>query len=72
MKVYVTYGCGSNLAGAYSEVEAEDYEAARKKIFERTKGKFAFMYTEEEFEGQVDKYNLIKVALQQQVPIEDD
>lgn len=61
---YVTYGYGSNLRHKYSKIEAKDYYEARVKVFDATGGKFAFIYDEEMFEGQVEKYNLKEVPLQ--------
>lgn len=63
---YVTYGCNSSLASCFSKVEAEDYSAAREAIHKVTDGKFAFCYTEQEFEGQKEKYDLAEVPLQPQ------
>ena len=67
MKFYVTYGCGSNLSGCYSEVEAEDAHAGRKAVLGVCGQKFAFFYDEEGFAGQVEKFGLRKVPLQQQI-----
>ena len=66
-KFFVTYGFGTNLAHCYSEIEAEDHAKAREIVDEVTKGKFAFFYSEENFEGQVERYALHKVDLQPQV-----
>jgi len=63
---YVTYSCNSNLARCFSKVEAEDYSAAREAIHKVTDGKFAFCYTEHEFEGQPEKYDLYEIELQLQ------
>ena len=65
-KFFVTYGCGSNLAGCYSVVEAETYGVARSIVSTTTRNKFAFMYDEKDFAGQVEKYNLTEVPLQAQ------
>lgn len=67
MKLFVTYGCGSNLSGCYSVVEGKDYHECRAKVDEVTQGKFAFDYTEERFKGQAEKYGLKEVPLQPQV-----
>jgi len=67
MKIYVTYGCGGNLANCYSEVFCEDYEQGRRHVDQVTGGKFAFVYGEESFAGQVEKYGLQLVDLQPQV-----
>ena len=65
-KFFVTYGSGTNLANCYSAIEADSYEQARQKAFEVTSGKFAFMYDEEQFTGQVERWNLTEVELQPQ------
>lgn len=67
MKIYVTYGCGSNLPNCYSEVFCENYGQGRAHVDAVTRGKFAFTYTEEDFVGQVEKYGLHLVPLQAQV-----
>jgi hypothetical protein len=64
---YVTYGFGSNLAKRYSVVQGKDYRDARQLVDAVTKGKFAFMYSEEDFAGKAEKYNLTEVDLQPQV-----
>ena len=66
MKLYITYGYGSNLKDCYSIVEAPDIPACYATINEVTQGKYAFAYTEEKFEGQVERYGLRKVPLQAQ------
>ena len=67
---YVTYGFGTNLANKYSVIEACDYATARARIFKEIQGKFAFMYDESEFAGQVEEFNLDEVSLQAQVFLE--
>lgn len=63
MKVYVTYGYGTDKRNGYSVVEAEDYGKAREIIDVATNNRFAFAYTEEEFAGQVERYGLREVPL---------
>ena len=67
MKLYVTYGSGSNLAGCYSVAYGEDYDECRRVAMLHTGGKFAFTYTEAEFEGQIERFGLSEVPLQPQV-----
>lgn len=67
MRLYITYGLGSNLANRYSVVEDEDYAQARARVNEVTGGKFAFTYSEKDFQGQPEKYGLREVPLQPQV-----
>lgn len=64
---YVTYGLGSNLSKCYSVVEGKDYYDARSLVDAVTKGKFAFMYSTEDFQGQAEKHNLREVDLQPQI-----
>lgn len=63
---YVTYGFNSNLGKKYSKVRASTATLARELVMDVTKGKFAFMYPEEEFLPQIEKYGLQEVALQPQ------
>lgn len=66
MKIFVTYGCGSDLGMNYSVVEADTAQDAYK-IIEATCGRaFAFTYSEEDFAGQIEEYGLIEVPLQAQ------
>ena len=67
-RFYVTYGCGSNLQAAIPFVKAQDYSSARAGVHVHTKGEFAFMYDEEGFAGQVEKYGLQRVLFQGQRP----
>jgi hypothetical protein len=70
-KVYVTYGFGSNLAGCFSIVEGESWEACNKIIEEVTKMQFAFRYTERDFlnNNMQGKYGLVQVDLQPQIRV---
>lgn len=65
-KFYVTYACGGNLAGCYSVIDAETYLAARAIASTATRNKYAFMYDEKGFAGQVEEYKLTEVPLQAQ------
>lgn len=65
-KFFVTYGSGSNLSGCYSVVDAQTYGTARAHVSVVTRNKFAFMYDEKAFEGQIEKYQLTEVPLQAQ------
>ena len=60
---YVTYGSGSDQASNFSRVYAVDYDAARILIFEQIGNKFAFCYTEAEFDWQVEAYGLTEIPL---------
>jgi len=68
---FVTYGFGSHLERCYSRVPADTIHQAWDKIFEVTGGKHAFIYTEEQFKGQPEKYDLREVALQPQIHLDD-
>lgn len=72
MKVYVTYGIGTNLNGCYSVVEGDNYDGCLAKIREATQLKYAFDYSEEEGPKLVDKYNLRQVPLQPHRVVEAD
>ena len=67
MKLFITYGVGSNLGRNYSVVEGADYDACREHVFLITEGRFGFTYTEEQFAGQVEKWGMTEVPLQPQV-----
>ncbi len=67
MTLYVTYGYGSNLKDCYSVVQGSSWKACYDQISEATSGQYAFTYTAEEFEGQVERYGLREVPLQAQV-----
>ena len=69
---YVTYGGGTNLSHCFSVVEGEDYGAARAIVDEITGGKFAFMYSSEEFAGQQERWGLREVPLQAQIKGNED
>lgn len=59
MKYYFTFGFGTPYKDCYLEIEAENYDAAREEMVRLHGTKWAFQYTEEEFKGQVEKYNLV-------------
>ena len=63
---YVTYGFGSNLAGCYSVVKAQDYASAKAGVMVHTKGRFAFLYDAAQFAGQVEEYGLRRILFQAQ------
>lgn len=69
MKLYITYGSGSDRANCYSVVEGTDYAECREIVNNVTHGKFAFDYTEDRFVGQVERFDLTKVELGPQVTI---
>ena len=60
---YVTYGFGSNQATNFSRVFAKDCDAASELVFKQIGDKFAFCYTEAEFDGQIEAYGLTEIPL---------
>lgn len=60
---YVTYGFNTEQYNNFSRVYALDYGSARELIFEKIGDKFAFCYTEAEFDGQVKAYGLTEIPL---------
>lgn len=72
--LFVTYGYGSNLKDCYSVVQGKSWKDCYDQIMEATSGQYAFSYTPEEFEGQIERYGLSKVPLQAQIfpPQEQD
>ena len=67
MKLYVTYGFGSNLKNGYSVVEGQDIPDCYVTINAVCGSAYAFAYTEDRFAGQVEKYDLTEVPLQAQI-----
>ena len=49
-KFYFTFGCGQDNAGYCQPIYAKDYETARKRMFGIHGAKWAFQYTEEQWE----------------------
>jgi hypothetical protein len=64
VKLYVTYGYGTPLRNCFSVAEGEDLMAAYEQIREVCGTKYAFSYTEKDFEGQQERYGLTEVPLQ--------
>ncbi len=67
MKLFVTYGYGSNLRDCYSVVEGVDALECQNKIDEVCGEAYAFSYSEEDFADQAARYGLTEVPLQAQV-----
>lgn len=67
-KYFFTFGSnqkdknGMSLANCYFELPAQDFFKAREKMFALRKSDWSFQYTEKEFEGQKEKYNLKKAS----------
>ena len=51
-------GEGNSLGNHYFKIESENYGSARLEMDSIFKSKWAFQYSEKEFEGQVEKYGL--------------
>lgn len=60
---YVTFGFGSQKANCYSEVPAGNTQEARDVVEDAVGKNYAFIYSEDEFAGQPEKYNLKKIPL---------
>lgn len=60
---YVIYGADTCQRSDFSRVYAIDYDAARVLIFEQIGDKFAGLYTEAEFDGQIEDYGLTEIPL---------
>ena len=72
VRIYVTYGYGTNLRNCYSIVEDETMGGAMEQIHIVTEGRYAFTYTDEaDFQRQIKQYSLREVALQPQHKVED-
>ncbi len=57
---YFTFGNGSILRNNFVVVPGT-YDEARTKIAERYGNKWAFQYSQKDFEGQPEKYGLTEV-----------
>lgn len=66
-KFFVTYGVGGNKRGCYSVIDAESEEIARSAVLGACGRNFAFLYDEQEFAGQVEKWGLKEAPLGPQV-----
>lgn len=63
-KFYFIFGIGQTLlANRYVEIEAENYEAAREIMLESFGTKWAFQYTEKEWDAKsvANEYGLVKL-----------
>lgn len=64
VSLYVTYGYGTRLRNKYSKVSGETTVECYDKIDKATGGKYAFVYFENDFNDQPEKYGLTEVPLQ--------
>lgn len=56
---YITFGFADQVKrNKYQKITAPTYDLARHAVFGEHGNKFAFMYTEAEFKGQPERYNL--------------
>lgn len=68
MKVYITYGIGSNLSNCYSVASGKNLEDCMEKIRKKTGNRYAFNYFEEDFKVIQDRYGpMLQVPLQPHV-----
>ena len=54
---YFTFGCGTKHADRYVKITTSDYGRARQLMFERYGKKWAFQYSEEEYDEAIAKWN---------------
>jgi DNA-directed RNA polymerase subunit M/transcription elongation factor TFIIS len=66
MKMFVTYGFGSNLGGCYSVVEKDTMAEAIREVHAVCGSGYAFTYEEKEFDEAIKRWNLVEVPLQSQ------
>lgn len=66
MKLYVTYGYGTNLRNCYSVVEGDTVSECYDKVVAGTSGKYACTYHEDQYADCIGKYGLREVPLQAQ------
>lgn len=72
MKLYVTYGNGYDQRHCYSIVEGVDIIDCMTQVQRICGPRYAFTYTEEDFVGQVERYDLTLIPLQPQTRCECD
>ena len=60
-RYFFTFGFGSEDKDKYFVIDAIDYIEARRIMFERFGTKWAFQYSEQEFDGQAEKYDLTEL-----------
>lgn len=63
MTFYFTFGFGHSLRDHYVTIEAENAEAARKKMVRHHGQMWAFQYDEKSFAGQPEKYGITEIPL---------
>lgn len=63
MIFYLTFGFGHIFANRYMEVKAGNYGDARRMCFEAFGPHWAFLYTEEEFAGQTERFGLTPLGI---------
>lgn len=68
---FVTYGFDSRQRHCYSVVEASDFQQAYQKVWAVCGDRWAFMYSEQGFLGQVQTYGLRRIPLQPQSARDD-
>lgn len=70
MKFFITFGSahldknGNKLSKAFVVIEAPTEDEARDIMLQNRGQAWAFMYTEPEFAGQIEKYGLHQVELE--------
>ena len=62
MLYFVTMAFGSPLSGGYIIFEGFSEDEVRSMCREWLGRSWAFTYTEEEFQGQTEKYNLYEIC----------
>ena len=67
MKLFVTYGNGSNLRNNFSVVTGDSIAECYERIHRVCGPRYAFAYTEADFFGQTERYDLTEVPLQPQI-----
>jgi hypothetical protein len=62
MKFFFTFGGGMPYRHNYVEVWAPDEITARNMMIEAHAQRWAFQYTEKEFEGQIERWGLTRLS----------
>lgn len=63
-KFICTFGCGQPLQGKYIEVHAENYYKAQEYMRETYGRNYAIIYTEEEWERNIENSQLLGYTLE--------
>lgn len=67
-RFFATFGTGQEYAGCYVEILAEDHHTARVFMIKAHGTRWSSVYDEADFDGQIEKWGLMKLCTVQQRP----